>query len=62
MALSKNPAVRAIRQRCLECCEKPMEVKACGAKDCPLYPFRMGKNPYINLKPPVNGFKKKNNN
>lgn len=41
-----NP-VKAIRAFCLECsCGQTSEVKACPMYRCPLYPFRMGKNPY----------------
>ena len=42
----QNP-VKAIRAKCLECGEgSPNEVKACPIERCPLYPFRLGKNPY----------------
>lgn len=41
-----NP-VKAIRAFCLECsCGSTAEVKDCRVQRCPLYPFRMGKNPY----------------
>lgn len=41
-----NP-VKAIRAFCLECVGgSSYEVKDCTAKDCALYPFRFGKNPY----------------
>ena len=41
-----NP-VKAIRAFCLECSgDSTAEVKACPRLVCPLYPFRMGKNPY----------------
>lgn len=41
-----NP-VKAIRAKCLDCsCGSSDEVKACPIKDCALYPFRFGKNPY----------------
>lgn len=41
-----NP-VKAIRRKCLECsCGQVKEVELCPVKDCALYPFRMGKNPY----------------
>lgn len=46
MAEITNP-VKAIRAKCLDCvCFQPSEVKLCPSTDCPLYPFRMGKNPY----------------
>lgn len=39
--------LKVIREKCLYCCYFQMlEVWECGAKRCPLYPFRMGKNPY----------------
>ena len=42
----KSPA-KAIRQKCLECsADSPGEVRLCNIKDCPLYPFRFGKNPF----------------
>ncbi len=38
--------LKAIRAKCLDCCcEQPSEVRLCPCKDCPLYPFRFGKNP-----------------
>ena len=41
-----NP-VKAIRAKCLECSNgSTAEVKDCPVTKCPLYPFRMGKNPY----------------
>ncbi|MCD8215263.1 MAG: hypothetical protein LUC97_06465 [Clostridiales bacterium] len=41
-----NP-VKAIRAKCLDCCcGSSNEVKLCPAEDCPLHPFRFGKNPY----------------
>ena len=42
--------IQAIRAKCLDCCcGQVNEVKLCTAERCPLYPFRMGKNP--NIKP-----------
>ena len=41
-----NP-VKAIRAFCLECCGgSSYEVKDCTSKECNLYPFRLGRNPY----------------
>ena len=41
-----NP-IKAIRAKCLECSNgATAEVKECAVYKCPLYPFRMGKNPY----------------
>ena len=34
---------RAIREKCMECCcWQGAEVRKCAAKDCALYPYRMG--------------------
>lgn len=41
-----NP-VKAIRAFCMECsCGQTSEVQRCPMHECPLYPFRFGKNPY----------------
>ncbi len=38
----------AIREKCLDCCAgSNLEVKMCVIQDCSLYPFRLGKNPYL---------------
>ena len=38
--------VKAIRAKCLDCCyDQPSEVKLCPCGDCPLYSYRLGKNP-----------------
>lgn len=38
--------LKAIRLKCLDCCcGSSNEVKLCTAAQCPLYPFRLGKNP-----------------
>lgn len=40
--------VKAIRAKCLDCCgDSATEVKLCVSKNCVLYPFRFGKNPYV---------------
>lgn len=46
MEYETNP-VKAIRAYCLECvCGSSEEVKRCHIEECPLYPFRFGKNPF----------------
>ena len=36
----------AIRAKCMDCCcFQQTEVRECPATDCPLHPYRMGKNP-----------------
>ena len=38
--------LRAIRLKCLDCSAgQPSEVRECPVTDCPLYPFRFGRNP-----------------
>ncbi len=38
--------LKSIRKHCLECSSgSSNEVKYCIITDCPLYPFRLGKNP-----------------
>lgn len=39
--------IKAIREKCFDCVNSNRnEVKLCPSEDCPLYPFRFGKNPY----------------
>ena len=41
----------AIKDFCMECCGYQRdEVKTCSAPMCPLYEFRLGKNPYRKTK------------
>ena len=38
--------LKAIRAKCLDCsCDSYKEVTLCGISDCPLYPYRFGRNP-----------------
>lgn len=46
----KLTPMKAIRLKCLDCSNgSSNEVKLCPITRCPLYPFRLGKNP--NIKP-----------
>lgn len=39
--------LKSIRKKCLDCCcGSPNEVKLCHVIDCPLYVYRLGKNPF----------------
>lgn len=39
--------LKAIRLHCLDCCcGSPVEVRLCPSKECPLYSFRIGNNPF----------------
>ena len=46
--VSENTNVlRAIKLKCLDCSTYNInEIKECPVKNCPLYPFRLGKNPF----------------
>ena len=38
--------VKAIRAKCLDCCyDQKDEVRLCPSTTCPLWPYRIGKNP-----------------
>ena len=38
--------LKAIRAKCMDCCcGQAKEIKLCNLKNCPLYPYRMGKRP-----------------
>lgn len=40
--------LKAIRAKCIDCCcGDKNEVKLCPCTDCPVYPFRFGKNPFL---------------
>ncbi len=42
-----STVLSAVRAKCHDCCVwQPTEVTRCVAVTCPLWPFRMGKNPF----------------
>lgn len=43
----KAPSMaRAIKEKCLDCCgDVRVEVRDCTMVNCPLFPYRFGKNP-----------------
>ena len=44
--MKRMTAMKAIRAKCLDCtCGQKEEIKLCPIVDCPLYEFRLGKNP-----------------
>lgn len=44
---TKKPLLKVIRKKCLDCCGNQFsEVRLCHITDCPLWPYRMGKNPF----------------
>jgi hypothetical protein len=43
----KRPLLAAIRQNCIEwCCGGRAEVRRCRIVTCPMWPYRMGTNPF----------------
>lgn len=51
--VTSNPnPVKAIRLKCLDCSGgSKSEAENCIIPDCPLWPFRMGKNPFRTVTP-----------
>ena len=44
--MKKLSPLKAIRAKCLDCSVyQYSEISNCNISDCPLYPYRMGKNP-----------------
>ena len=44
----KKDVLNAVRAKCLDCCMgQANEVKLCTIADCSLYPFRFGKDPFV---------------
>ena len=40
--------LKAIRAKCMDCCcGQAKEIRLCNLKNCPLYPYRMGKRPKV---------------
>jgi hypothetical protein len=53
--ISRSPLLKVIRAKCLDCCcYVESEVRKCTATGCPLWPYRMSKNPFrtVSAKPP----------
>lgn len=38
--------IKAIRAKCLDCATTSNEVRLCPVKQCPIWVYRFGKNPY----------------
>jgi hypothetical protein len=46
MVMSKNlTPIKAIRAKCLECAVRPKEVRIYQSQECPLFNYRLGRNP-----------------
>ena len=44
--MSKRAIMNAIKAKCLDCsCDDRNEVKMCNVEDCPIWPYRLGKDP-----------------
>ena len=47
MSTTKASLLKTIHQKCMDCSAyQPKEIELCPSDDCPLYPFRMGKDPF----------------
>ena len=47
----KKPLLKAIREKCLDCTVyQANEVRLCQIRDCSLWPYRMGNNPFTRRK------------
>lgn len=45
--IDSAPIMSVVRAKCLDCCSNDRsEVRKCTAVSCPLWPFRMGSNPF----------------
>lgn len=56
--MSKATVMKAIKKKCLDCCCGDLKtVKECPIPDCPLYIYRLGKDPELRR-----GRRKVNNN
>lgn len=50
MAEQPKSPVKAIREKCLDCvCGNEAEVRRCPCKNCALWSFRFGRNPFHGL-------------
>ena len=44
--MKKMTPVKSIRAKCIDCCCGDLrEVRECPIKNCPLWPYRMGRRP-----------------
>lgn len=43
---TKRSLTKVIRAKCLDCAHDPSEVRKCVSVTCPLWPYRMGANPF----------------
>lgn len=44
---TKKSLLKVIREKCLDCCVyQHSEVRKCHIKECSLWPYRMGNNPF----------------
>jgi hypothetical protein len=47
----KRPILKAIREKCIDCSGgSPGEVRRCPVRQCALWPYRMGTNPYAHAR------------
>jgi hypothetical protein len=47
LGFRNRPLLQVIRAKCIDCCAgQKTEVRLCGMRDCPSWPYWMGKNPW----------------
>jgi hypothetical protein len=47
LGFERQPLVAAVRAKCIDCCcGSHAEVRRCGMRDCALWPYRMGTDPW----------------
>lgn len=62
LGFQKRPILSAIRENCIGCAGgSPAEVRRCHLTKCPLWPYRMGTNPFTGRKGNPAAFKKAGN-
>lgn len=44
--IERNPVLSAVRAKCLDCAGTWLEVERCECANCPLWPFRFGRDPW----------------
>ena len=52
MSTAKKELLKVIHQKCMDCtCDQVKEVRLCPSERCPLWQFRMGKDPNKTARP-----------
>ena len=47
MSTTKAELLKTLRRKCMDCTyDQAKEIELCPARNCPLWPYRFGKDPY----------------